>query len=113
MKPGAIIAGRIPKTAVSTANAACSVTTEAPGRDQRVYILGLSLSYSAAQTTAPLATVADSTPTTLENLHVYNVRDIVPPVPIAMTKGKAITVTLPAGGASVIGAITLRYYIGA
>lgn len=112
MKPGSIIAGRIPKTATAT-NAIASVTTEAPGRDQRVYILGLSFSYSTAQTTAPLATVADSTPTTLENYHVYNVRDIVPPVPIAMTKGKAITVSLPAGGSGVVGAVTLRYYIGA
>jgi hypothetical protein len=108
--PYQIMAGVPDVQSVATAvNDAATVNLAAPGEKNRWLILGITISMNGDPTTTPSCTVVSGS-TTIERIEFpnaacapYNTRGVL--------KGgvnEAVTITLPALGASVRGTVTVR-----
>lgn len=91
----------------ATATAAAATATRAAEAGKSHYITGISGSFGAAQ--IALMTLSDGV-TVIGNFHVHNQRDVHFDKPVRITAGNAASMTLAAGAAGVVGAVTLRGY---
>lgn len=92
-------------------NATATATKASPGGALALYVTGFYLTYSGAANSAQLATLADGGTT------IYDIAlpaatnqtiNMAFPNPIKITDATAATLTLPAGGTSVVGVAGLR-----
>lgn len=91
----------------ATATAAAATVTRAAEADKSHFITGISGSFGAAQ--IALMTLSDGG-AVIANFHVHNQRNIEFAKPIKITAGNAVSASLGAGAAGVVGAITLTGY---
>jgi len=92
-------------TMTTIATNAAATVTRAAEVGKRHYATGISGSFGAAQ--IALMTLSDGG-SVVGNFHVHNQRDIEFDSPIQMGVNAAAALSLGAGGASVVGAVTLR-----
>lgn len=106
-----MVIGQVPtEHAVATAtNAAATVTLAAPGERNRWLVVGMTISTSAAPATAVALTVSSAS-TEIERVQ-FPAALFAPVSTTSVYRGganEAITVTLPALGAGVVGTVTVR-----
>lgn len=95
-------------TNLSTANAPVTATKAAPGASDCHVVYGVDAAFSAAPTGVPQIQIKDGDANVLWQGYVTSapfVREF--PAGLAVPQGKAVSVTLNAGGAGVLGAVNL------
>lgn len=91
----------------ATATAAAATVARAAEAGKSHYVTSISGSFGAAQ--IALLTLSDGA-TVIQNHHVHNQRTIEFAKPVKITPGNAVSASLGAGGAGVVGAVVMTGY---